>query len=385
MKILRCAHASAFSFSAMASIAFGQSTPAPAESPVGSAAPAATLASSPVPDAPAASAPLAGARRGFAQRGPQTRKPVPAGFLSRSQTSNNPNLPTLYIIGDSTASDNPTDPNIQGWGTSFLNYFDSSKINVNNRALGGRSSRSFIYEGHEDELLAMLKPGDTVLIQWGHNDPYDLNESQLRGSLFGLGEDTMDIVRINDGKPETLHTFGWYMRKYVTDIRAKGATPIILTLTVRDRWNKDAPTTIERNPLPDPNLFKDSNDRSHKEPPIYSVWSAEVAKAMNVPLLDVHNLIADWYDKSGQTVVDTYFQSASNPTHRNEAGAAKDAELTLAVLRAYEGSSFDVFLNDKGKAIPAADSKYVFPNKALAAAPQPGAKAGAAAPAPAAK
>ena len=270
-------------------------------------------------------------------------------------------LPALYVVGDSTAANQSRTPTIQGWGTPFREFFNPERINVVNAALGGRSSRTYLNEGHLDELLAKLKPGDTVLIQWGHNDAYDINETTGRGTLHGLGEETEEIAAADNKvthKHEIVHTFGWYMRKYVTDIRAKGALPIILTLTIRDRWNKDG--TIER--LPAPNIDLANTNRFH-EPPIYSTWSAEVAKAMNAPLLDVHSLIADRYDKEGPEVVAKYFNSPRDPTHRNPLGAEVDATLTLAALKTFKGAAFDAVLSEKGQAIPAADAKYVFENK----------------------
>jgi lysophospholipase L1-like esterase len=264
-------------------------------------------------------------------------------------------------VGDSTAANNRS-PTIQGWGTPFLTYFDASKINVVNAALGGRSSRTYITEGQLDKLTAKLHPGDIVLLQWGHNDPYPLNDANGRGSLFGLGEETQEIVRSTTNTPETLHTFGWYMRKQIADIQAKGASPIVLTLTVRDRWINGK---IERDPAQQP----PTTDERPKEPTRYSVWSAEIAKAAGLPLLDVHSMIADRYDREGKAVVDTYFQSASDPTHRNPKGAEVDAEITLAALKALKGPGFDVFLNDKGKAVAPADAKYVFANAAPATGP----------------
>ena len=268
--------------------------------------------------------------------------------------------PVLYVVGDSTAANSTRVATIQGWGTPFLAYFNPAKITAVNAALGGRSSRTYITEGHLDELLAKLKPGDFVLLQWGHNDPYPLNDANGRGSLFGLGDETQDIVRSTTGKPETLHTFGWYMRKYIADIRAKGAQPIILTLTIRDRWINGK---IER----DPSQAPPTKDERPKEPTRYSVWSAEVAKAADVPLLDVHAMIADRYDREGEPVVSTYFNSAKDPTHRNPAGAAVDASIVLACLRAYEGPAFDAYLSDRGNAVAPADPKYVFPNAPLTA------------------
>jgi rhamnogalacturonan acetylesterase len=159
-----------------------------------------------------------------------------------------------------------------------------------------------------------------------------------------------------------LHTFGWYMRKYVADIRAKGARPIILTLTIRDRWiNGKIERSADQVPKP--------TDERPKDPSPYSVWSMEVAKAANVPLLDVHNMIADRYDREGKEVVSTYFQSEKDPTHRNPAGAAVDAEIALACLKALSGPSFDAYLSERGKAVAPADSKYIFRNAEKAMKP----------------
>src|SRR5262245_40062745 len=66
--------------------------------------------------------------------------------------------PTLFIIGDSTV--NNTDQGVQGWGNVIGDYFDQTKINVINRARGGRSSRTFYTEGLWDKVLADMKAGD---------------------------------------------------------------------------------------------------------------------------------------------------------------------------------------------------------------------------------
>jgi len=147
------------------------------------------------------------------------------------------------------------------------------------------------------------------------------------------------------------------MRKYVTDIRTKGAEPIILTLTIRDRWNKDG--TIER--LPVPNLDLANTNRFH-EPPIYSLWSAAVAEATNTPLLDVHNLIADRYEKEGKEVVDNYFNSAVTPPIAILWGRRRRRVDARRVAYA-QGQAFDEFLSAKGKAVSPAAAKYVTPSR----------------------
>jgi len=151
----------------------------------------------------------------------------------------NPSLPTVFVVGDSTASNGPN----LGWGDHLANYFDTAKINVANRARAGRSARSYIDEGLWEKTLAEVKAGDYVMLQWGHNDGGDLGGDKPRGDLRGDGDASQDVAQTFGpmaGKTETIHTYGWYNRKYVADIEAKGATPMFLSMTIRDIWTADA-------------------------------------------------------------------------------------------------------------------------------------------------
>jgi lysophospholipase L1-like esterase len=157
----------------------------------------------------------------------------------------NPNLPTIFVVGDSTASNGPN----LGWGSHLGNYFDLTKVNVANRAIAGRSSRSYMDEGHWDSTLAEIKAGDYVLLQWGQNDGGDLGGAgsrNARGDLKGDGDATQDVMQAvgpKAGHAETIHTYGWYNRKYVADILAKGATPMFLSMTIHNSWRPDATGT----------------------------------------------------------------------------------------------------------------------------------------------
>ena len=102
-----------------------------------------------------------------------------SGFL----TDTNRTLPILFIVGDSTVH-NPGKGE-RGWGDVIGKSFDPNKIRVENHALGGRSSRTFITQGYWDMILAAAKPGDFVLIQMGHNDGGALNE-EAPGSKYPL-------------------------------------------------------------------------------------------------------------------------------------------------------------------------------------------------------
>jgi hypothetical protein len=154
----------------------------------------------------------------------------------------NPNLPTVFVVGDSTASNGPD----LGWGDHLANYFDTTKVNVANRAHAGRSSRSYMVEGAWDKVLAELKPGDYVMLQWGQNDGGDLGGAKPRGDLRGDGDATQDVMQsvgVLAGKVETVHPYGWYNRKYVADTLAKGATPMFLSMTIHNSWKPDATGT----------------------------------------------------------------------------------------------------------------------------------------------
>src|SRR6187399_2559644 len=110
-----------------------------------------------------------------------------------------PKLPTLWIVGDSTLNSNAP---LRGWGQELAQFFDLTKINVVNRAIGGRSSRTFQNEGRWEKVLAEMRKGDFVLIQFGHNDvgKYDDPAAKERPSLQGEGEETVEVTKLNGTK-----------------------------------------------------------------------------------------------------------------------------------------------------------------------------------------
>src|SRR6185437_7169818 len=85
---------------------------------------------------------------------------------SKVEIKNSDGVATLYISGDSTVKNGKGrgDGNLCGWGSFLGEFFDTSRLAVRNYALGGRSSRNFITEGHWDKVLEQLKPGDYVLM-----------------------------------------------------------------------------------------------------------------------------------------------------------------------------------------------------------------------------
>ncbi|MEK7951485.1 sialate O-acetylesterase [Luteolibacter soli] len=217
--------------------------------------------------------------------------------------------PTLYIIGDSTVRNQTAGQ--RGWGDPLVAHFDPAKIDVINRAIGGRSSRTFVTEGRWDAVMANLKAGDYVVMQFGHNDGGPLNDERCRASIKGTGEETEDIVRKTDQQPETVHTYGWYLRKFVTDTKSKGATPIVLSLIPRNIWK-------------DGRVGRSTSD--------YGLWAKQVADQAGAPFIDFNNLLADRYDTLGEEKTTAIFANGDH-THPNPEGAELNATVLTEALR----------------------------------------------------
>jgi lysophospholipase L1-like esterase len=242
-----------------------------------------------------------------------------------------PNLPTLFLIGDSTVRNGHGDGDggQWGWGEPLVDYFDSSKINVVNRAVGGLSSRTFITQTFWDRVLAMMKPGDYVIMQFGHNDSASLDDpARARGTLPGVDDETREIDNPITKQHEVVHTYGWYLRKYVAETRAKGATPIVCSLIPRKIW-KDG--RIERNT------------------DTYAGWARQVAEQEKVPFIDLNEIIARRYDALGPDKVEPLF--ADPHTHTSRAGAEMNAECVIAGLKGLPEDPLAKYLSPKGDAV----------------------------------
>jgi len=162
-------------------------------------------------------------------------------FCSFSKKENH----TLYLMGDSTMADKPdlTYPE-RGWGQLLPLFFDSTQIHIENHAKNGRSTRSFIYEGRWDSLCAKLKPGDFLVIQFGHND-----EVETKTTRYATPEE-----------------FRYNLKKFVKEALNKGVKPILCTSVVRRNFV-------------DGKLVDTHGD--------YPGYLREVAKELNVPLIDM--------------------------------------------------------------------------------------------------
>ncbi|WP_316807746.1 rhamnogalacturonan acetylesterase [Pedobacter agri] len=233
--------------------------------------------------------------------------------------------PTLFLIGDSTVKNGKGkgDGSLWGWGSFIENFFNTDKINVENNALGGTSSRTFQTNGLWDAVLAKVKKGDFVMMQFGHNDSSPLDDTaRARGTIKGIGMESKDTYNPIKKKQEIVYTYGWYMRKFINDIKAKGATAIVCS-------------SIPRNPVKEGKvvLVNDS----------YASWAQEVAKAEKVDFIPLNQLIKDKYAVSTADEVKSYFTEKDH-THTNEAGAKVNANLVVEGLKSLKKNKLKAYL-----------------------------------------
>lgn len=224
-------------------------------------------------------------------------------FVSAFHTKQNIDQKTLYLIGDSTVR-NGGEGNLQrGWGNFLQEFFDSTRLKVSNQAMAGRSTRTFIKEGRWDKVLSTLQPGDYVIMQFGHNEGSvpDTTRAGYRGVLRGMGEETKELIW-PDGTKETVHTYGWYLEKFIQDTKAKGATPIVASMIPRNKFQNG------------------EVERANQD---FGKWAREAARRHGVPFLDLNTIIGDQYDTWGPEVVKGLFEK--DHTHTNEAGARINA------------------------------------------------------------
>jgi lysophospholipase L1-like esterase len=253
-------------------------------------------------------------------------RPVVDARTVREEAPLDPKLPTLFLVGDSTVKSGGQNGAI-GWGERITPYFDTRKINVVNAAIGGRSSRTFFTEGRWERVLGQLKRGDTVVIQFGHNDGGRIGDpaNKNRASAPGIGPDTVEDTR-PDGSKEQVHSFGWYMARYVADAKAKGATVIIASpIPHRDKWQQE-------------------RDFAN-----FADWGRQVAQAGGAHFMDLTMLVTEGYRTIGAQQVDTFFSDAR--THTNGAGAEFNAQRVVAGLKALPGNPLRPYFSDKAAGV----------------------------------
>lgn len=232
-------------------------------------------------------------------------KPIEPDTLTGA--SRKAGCPVVFIAGDSTVknADNDDD-SMWGWGSVLAEWFDGDRITVENHAIAGRSARTFLDEGRWDKIYRALRPGDFVLIQFGHNDAGDIDTGKARAELLGSGYESRVFKMEKTGKYQVVYTYGWYLRKFIMDVLEKGATPIVLSHTPRNKWD---------------------NGRIERNTDTFGRWAREAAEQAGAYYIDLNRLTGDKLEAIGldesMRKVNAYFKR--DHTHTSKQGARLNA------------------------------------------------------------
>lgn len=191
---------------------------------------------------------------------------------------------TIYMIGDSTMANKDIKKGQErGWGMALQGFFTENVV-VDNHALNGRSSRSFIIEGHWQKVYDAMKPGDYLVIQFGHNDE--------KGAL---------------GKNNKRHTkpglsFDDNYRMFIRAAQEKGATPIVMNAVVRRNFYRQPDQSVDDESLRGAKgdgkelINSDTLIETHG---LYVVTPRNVARLMRVPYVDANKITKDFENSLG--------------------------------------------------------------------------------------
>ncbi len=222
--------------------------------------------------------------------------------------------PVVWFTGDSTVKNTDKDKNgMWGLGSQAYTVFDKNKITCYNAAQAGRSTRTYLNEGRWDKVYNALQPGDYVFIQFGHNDIGGINTDKERGVIPGASDTCHVYKSAKDGTYELVYSFGWYLKKFIDDVREKGATPILVSLTPRNEW---------------------SNGKIERRNDTYGKWYRDVVSQTGVEFVDLHNIMADYLDKKCgcKAKADKYYNH--DHTHSSLLGAKTNAHNIAIGLKA---------------------------------------------------
>lgn len=215
--------------------------------------------------------------------------------------------PVLFTIGDSTVRNEDKGDGMWGWGSVIADLMDTARISVENHAIAGRSARTYLDEGRWDKVYNALQPGDFVLIQFGHNDAGDIHTGKARAELPGAGNESRIFKMEATGKYKVVYTFGWYLRKFIMDVKEKGAYPIVLSHTPRNKWDNGQ---IERNAKS------------------FGLWTRQAAEEAGAWFIDLNKITGDKLQdmgfNEGLRVVGEYFKR--DHTHTSLKGAQLNAQ-----------------------------------------------------------
>ncbi len=201
--------------------------------------------------------------------------PLPAAALDQTSGDGSSQPTTIYLAGDSTvASYSPSAYPLMGWGQKLDELFTDDVV-VDNRALGGRSSKSYVLEGHLDEILADIQPGDYLFVQFGHNDRQNTDSLCPANPAY--------CNRHTD--PYT--SFKEYLQKYIDGALAHEATPVLVTPMGRRNYNDDGSFN---------NDFYD-----------YAQAMKQLSAENDVPLIDLNSESIAFYTRIGPPATEEIF------------------------------------------------------------------------------
>lgn len=215
--------------------------------------------------------------------------------------------PVVFTIGDSTVrnSDGSGRNGQWGWGNFLGDFLNPDSFSVENHALGGRSSRTFIEEGLWQRVLDVVEEGDYVLMQFGHNDGGEPHRGRARATLKGNGDQAESFVMESTGDTILVHTYGWYMRRYIQDVLDKKAVPVVCSLIPRNIWQ---------------------DGKVGRNDDTYALWAQQAAESIEgAYFIDLNKLICDKYDVLGKNFVNTLYYG--DHTHTSELGAKMNAAI----------------------------------------------------------
>ena len=235
---------------------------------------------------------------------------------------------TIFVIGDSTAANKDTTGGKQerGWAMMLQNCFDADYIVVDNHAVNGRSSKSFIDEGRWDKVLEKIKPGDYVIIQFGHND-----------------EKAQPNRHTDPGS-----TFDYNLAKFVRETREYGGIPVLMNCVVRRNFMVKAPKIADDEQLRK-STFKDGaktveGDTLYDTHGLYREAPKDVARRMNCHFVDANQIthqLEQGLGREGSKKLHMWFLPGEEPsepkgkqdnTHYNIHGATVVAGLLADAL-----------------------------------------------------
>lgn len=230
----------------------------------------------------------------------------------------------IYLCGDSTGKNEDKKPDgMWGWGSQAYTVFDEAKCTFINAAKAGRSTRTYLLEDRWEEVYRTLRPGDYVLIQFGHNDIGGIDKDKERG-VIPCAKDTSHVYHLkSNGKNLVVYSYGWYLHKMIVDCKEKGAIPVILSFTPRNEWHEGKGGV--RGTFYPVNEKKGKHYIERRNDNYIPQWCKQVADENGVEFIDIHNISADYLDKKCGSKAKAMEYFNHDHTHTSLLGARNNA------------------------------------------------------------